>query len=94
MPASWIRQKKLARVFASLTGLDNIPKWLLVLDRTYWMFGKTHLTFLYMGVSCGSYCIPLFFIGFTGLQQSCTPRKDGFDVPDWPSLIVLYETSK
>ncbi len=54
-------QEKLALAFVHITGLDQHKKWILVLDRTYWMFGKTHLNFLYMSVSCGPVCIPLFF---------------------------------
>lgn len=34
-------QEKLAHAFVRITGLNAYPKWILVLDRTYWQFGKT-----------------------------------------------------
>lgn len=54
-------QEVLAKAFVHLSGLESYPKWVVILDRTYWVFGKTHLTFLYMTVSVGPVCIPLFF---------------------------------
>lgn len=54
-------QEALAKAFVHITGLKDHEKWVVILDRTYWMFGKTHLTFLYMTVCVGPVCIPLFF---------------------------------
>jgi hypothetical protein len=54
-------KKALAKVFVTFSGLEVHPKWVVILDRTYWMFGKTHLSFLYMSVCVGPVCIPLFF---------------------------------
>ena len=54
-------REKLALAFVHISGIEKHKKWVLVLDRTYWMFGKTHLNFLYISVSCGSVYIPLFF---------------------------------
>lgn len=54
-------QEKLAKLFIKISGLEAHSKWVVILDRTYWMFGKTHLSFLYMTVCVGPVCIPLFF---------------------------------
>ena len=54
-------QEQLADAFVRITSLNAYPKWVLILDRTYWQFGKTHLNFLYLSVSAGPFCIPLFF---------------------------------
>jgi hypothetical protein len=55
-------QETLAKAFVAFSGIEAQPKWIVILDRTYWMFGKTHLSFLYMSVCAGPVCIPLFFI--------------------------------
>jgi len=54
-------QETLAKLFIKVSGLETHSKWVVILDRTYWMFGKTHLSFLYMTVCVGPICIPLFF---------------------------------
>lgn len=54
-------QEALAKTFMKFSGLEEHSRWVVILDRTYWMFGKTHLTFLYMAVCVGPVCIPLFF---------------------------------
>jgi hypothetical protein len=42
----------------------NIPEGeevILILDRTYWMHGKTHLNFLYLSIYYRGYGIPIYF---------------------------------
>jgi hypothetical protein len=55
-------ESALAQFIAQITGLYAHEKWIVVLDRTYWMFGKVHLNFLYLSVTVGEFCIPIFFM--------------------------------
>ena len=50
----------LARLLASLMGLQNTATWTLILDRTNWKFGKVHMNILYLAVAHGAIAIPLF----------------------------------
>ena len=76
-------REALAKAIVSLTGSDLHPKWVVIFDRTYWMFGKRHLNFLYMSICAGSICIPLFckLLGpdKKGNSSFCE-RKDLLDV--------------
>lgn len=51
-----------AQTIAYIIGLDFTEKWLLVLDRTNWKFGKLHINILYLAVCYKSVAIPLFCI--------------------------------
>lgn len=50
-----------AEVNMSILGIEENEQVILVMDRTYWMRGKTHLNFLYLSVYYRGYGIPLFF---------------------------------
>ena len=52
--------KPLARLLASLSGIDNEAKWTLILDRTNWMLGRLHINVLYLSVAYKNISIPLF----------------------------------
>lgn len=49
-----------ARLLASLCGIYGETKWTLILDRTNWMLGKTHINILYLSVAYKNISIPLF----------------------------------
>ena len=50
----------LARLLAAVMGLCPIAQWTLILDRTNWKFGRTHINILYLAVAHGAIAIPLF----------------------------------
>lgn len=49
-----------ARLLASVSGIMDEEKWTLILDRTNWMLGKTHVNILYLAVAYKNIAIPLF----------------------------------
>jgi len=50
-----------ARLIVAVLGLDKIEPWDLVLDRTNWKLGKTHINILMLGVMWRGACVPLFW---------------------------------
>lgn len=58
-----------AKFIVSLLNIDT-TNCVLAIDRTYWMFGQTHLNFLFLSILHNGYAIPLFF-------TLCGPNKKG-----------------
>lgn len=54
-------EKECAKLIWSALGIEENEKVILILDRTYWMKGKTHLNFLYLSVFYKGYGTPVFF---------------------------------
>ena len=50
-----------AKLIFEILEIGSDARVILILDRTYWMRGKTHLNFLYLSVFYKGYGIPLFF---------------------------------
>lgn len=65
-----------AQLLASISGILDIPEWTLILDRTNWMLGKTHINILYLSVACGGLSIPLFW---SFLEDKKRGNSDHFD---------------
>jgi hypothetical protein len=61
MDAVKLEGEACAEVTMSVLGIQENEQVILVMDRTYWMRGKTHLNFLYLSVYYRGYGIPLFF---------------------------------
>lgn len=53
-------ENKVAKLIMKLLSLSK-EELILILDRTYWMRGKTHLNFLYLSVFIKGYGIPIYF---------------------------------
>lgn len=49
-----------AQLLASISDLYGQEKWTLILDRTNWMLGKTHVNILYLSVAYKNVSIPFF----------------------------------
>ena len=49
-----------ARLLALLSPINDESKWTLVMDRTNWKLGNTHINILYLAVAYKSVAIPLF----------------------------------
>jgi hypothetical protein len=54
-------EKECAKLIWSALGIGMDEKVIVILDRTYWMKGKTHLNFLYLSVFYKGYGMPIFF---------------------------------
>lgn len=65
-----IPQASIANFIIYALSINTDKKWIVSMDRTYWMFGKIHLNFLYLALVYKGYAIPLFF-------TLCGPNKKG-----------------
>lgn len=59
-----------AKLIIYILNINTEKRFIVSMDRTYWMFGKTHLNFLYLAITCNGYAIPLFL-------TICGPNKKG-----------------
>jgi len=75
-------QIALAKMIVNISGMDKHLKWIVVLDRTNWKFGKVNINFLYMSVSYGEFCIPLFFKLLTDKSKGNSSFSDRRELSD------------
>jgi hypothetical protein len=72
-----------AKIVIKILNLEALPKLTLIIDRTYWMYGKVHLNFLYLAISFKGYGIPLFF-------KILTDKKGHSHVEDRKDLLAKF----
>ena len=63
-------------IFQVIQTLFPLPKKLiLIMDRTNWKFGKTHINFLVISIACKGIALPIFWINLAKAGNSCGKER-------------------
>jgi len=69
-----------ARFLVSLFGITNEAKWTVILDRTNWMLGKTHINILYLAVAYKNIAIPICWSFLEDKNRGNSDHLDRIDL--------------
>lgn len=74
-------EKAVSELIMEILKIPDDEKLILVLDRTYWMRGRTHLNFLYLSIYYRGFGVPIYFKQLEGIKghSSVSDRKELFE---------------
>ena len=75
-----IPQSSMSKLIATIVGIKKRDSIKLILDRTNWKFGKTHINFLFLSVGLKGIAIPLFFKFLDGKKSGNSNQADRIEL--------------